>query len=71
MRRLLEACPQLAREEDDDAELALHCAARGGFPDVVAALLAAGSDKTKQNCEGATPLQVVDSEDQATAALLA
>ena len=64
-------CPQLVHEEDDDSELALHCAARGGFPDVVAALLAAGADKAKANCEGATPLQLVDPEDEATAALLA
>ena len=71
MTQLLAACPQLVHELDDDAELALHCAARGGFPEVVAALLAAGSDKTKENCEGATPLQVVDAEDAATAALLA
>ena len=69
MTQLLAACPQLVHELDDDAELALHCAARGGFPEVVAALLAAGSDKTKENCEGATPLQLA--EDRATAELLA
>lgn len=69
--RLLQVCPQLALEEDDDKESALHCAARGGFPEVVAALLAAGADRAKVNAEGATPLQLVDAEDAATAALLA
>jgi ankyrin repeat protein len=49
---------------------AQHCAARGGFPDVVAALLEAGADKTKLNCEGATPLDCCDASDEATAALL-
>jgi hypothetical protein len=50
---------------------AQHCAARGGFPDVVAALLEAGADKTKLNHEGATPLECCDASDEATAALLA
>ena len=45
-----------------------HCAARGGYPDVVAALLAAGADKSLVNAEGRTPLQCCD--DDATAALL-
>jgi hypothetical protein len=38
---------------------------------VVAALLAAGSDKAHVNAEGRTPAQVVDPADGATAALLA
>jgi hypothetical protein len=48
-----------------------HCAARGGHPEVVAALLAAGADKAHVNAEGKTPLGCVDADDAATAAALA
>ena len=47
-----------------DASLrAQHCAARGGFADVITALLAAGADKGAMNAEGRTPLQLVDAAD--------
>ncbi len=48
-----------------------HCAARGGHPEVVAALLAAGADKAHVNAEGKTPLGCVDADDTATTAALA
>lgn len=71
-RRLLASRPGLVAAVDDDGETALHCAARGGWPEVVACLLEAGCDRGVVSGEGRTALQCVDLEEDAeTAAALA
>jgi hypothetical protein len=64
--------PSRQRRRPDACALhAQHCAARGGHPQVVAALLAAGADKAHVSAEGKTALECVDADDADTAAALA